>query len=1103
MKITRMLIAGLYMAGVSLAVQAAIGSGNIVSYDTTYNSDTGALLVPCVRVEHPVGGPPSEFYKVDFIHIPAFNLFRINAATTIEPPIVCNALFDVASGVYTDSFPFDEDQVEINLAFLSGLDFTIQDVTFKTAQIDDVEVSEGGFVDIQIPDRIDLSSAQFSHDSVPGLPSFIELIGRSLEINPPVGSMSNYAISIKWGNYVEEFVVQVRSNSQRLSGLNFSIYTGPQDPNKGSFISEEQIQENLLLAESYTDCIRTFGTSNGLAAIPRIAKDIGLCVAAGAWLSADLSANASEIDRLISIGQAGHADILLVGSENMLRGDITEAQLIDYINQVKEAVPNLPVASGAVYSTWLSHPSLVAAVDILFSNIYGYWEGIAADDAIAALHQNFNAVVTIANGKEVILGEVGYPSCGQTIGNAVPSPENSAFYFKNFISWAEAIKVRYFYFSMKDEPWKSSYGEGLAGPCWGIWTDELIMKPGMLEVFEGARVADNWTVSDGGGDVGDGTGDPQLIFTTLPSIGSHENLVGRVLNLDVSDHSVVVYITVNGRIWVKPTAANHLSQIGNNGTFVTDITTGGVDSSAQIVSAFVVPDTYRPPILLGATAFPQELHDNSVLELSVDRTAVDDPADNPTDDPADDPTDDPADDPTDDPAGDPTDDPVDDPTDDPAGDPTDDPVDDSTDYPLVPGPIVFGDTVADTINGGIHSYSMTGTAGDNVLVRMSGLSPSLDPTFRVYRPDGSVICEASRTSRGLLEQVCLLDVTGTFSILISDDDGLNVGAYNLAIQRLNGPAQTTSISIGDTVADTINGGIHSYSMTGTAGDKVLVRMSGLSPSLDPTFRVYRPDGSVICEASRTSRGLLEQVCLLDVTGTFSILISDDDGLNVGAYNLAIQRLNGPAQTTSISIGDTVADTINGGIHSYSMTGTAGDKVLVRMSGLSPSLDPTFRVYRPDGSVICEASRTSRGLLEQVCLLDVTGTFSILISDDDGLNVGAYNLAIQRLNGPAQTTSISIGDTVADTINGGIHSYSMTGTAGDKVLVRMSGLSPSLDPTFRVYRPDGSVICEASRTSRGLLEQVCLLDVTGTFSILISDDDGLNVGAYNLNLERQL
>ncbi|MCX7795236.1 MAG: hypothetical protein N2380_01755 [bacterium] len=89
---------------------------------------------------------------------------------------------------------------------------------------------------------------------------------------------------------------------------------------------------------------------------------------------------------LIEIARRGEADMLIVGSEVLLRNDLTEEQLINYINRVKQAVPSLPVATADVYGELLQHPNVVNAGTVVLPNYYPYWEGIDVRYAISTIH---------------------------------------------------------------------------------------------------------------------------------------------------------------------------------------------------------------------------------------------------------------------------------------------------------------------------------------------------------------------------------------------------------------------------------------------------------------------------------------------------------------------------------------------------------------------------------------------------------------------------------------------------------------------------------------------------------------------------------------------
>lgn len=397
----------------------------------------------------------------------------------------------------------------------------------------------------------------------------------------------------------------------RLEGLNFSPYTAGQDPSHGVVVSEAQVRERMSVIASHTKAIRTFGVVDGLEHAGAIAHDFGLTAVVGAWISSNRAANAVQIDNLVSIAKQGEAEIVVVGSEVILRGDLSVSEVIELIQQVQDRVPDsIPVAYADVYSVWFQNPDLVSAVDVVFSNHYPYWEGVERSQAVRELSFQYAQVAAAAGGREVIISETGWPSAGDTIGAAVPSPSNAAGYFLEFVSWARANGVMYHYFSAFDEGWKTA-SEGPQGAHWGIWDEKGIMKDEMEGVFAGETVTGDWTTQT----IPGGPGTPEISFTLIPVVGSHEDLRGQVLHVTPAEYRVLLYIRVRGRWWTKPTFAEPLTAISSSGRWVTDITTGGVDPEATELAAFLVPATATAPLASGSSVIPPAADSLAVASL--------------------------------------------------------------------------------------------------------------------------------------------------------------------------------------------------------------------------------------------------------------------------------------------------------------------------------------------------------------------------------------------------------------------------------------------------------------------------------------------------------
>jgi exo-beta-1,3-glucanase (GH17 family) len=259
--------------------------------------------------------------------------------------------------------------------------------------------------------------------------------------------------------------------ARRLHGLCFSAYLPGQSPELGTRLSEAQVRARLGLVRPYTRWVRSFSCTDGNEAIPRIAREMGMKTLVGAWLGTDLEKNEAELAGAIAVARAGHADLLAVGNEVLLREDLPEAALIDYLRRAKSALPGVPVSYVDAYYLFVQHPRLVEACDVILANCYPFWEYCPLEQALAYMKEMHARVVRIAGGRPVLISETGWPSAGTPVGEAVPSVENALRYLLATLEWTDAAGIDLFYFAAFDEAWKAG-PEGDRGVTWGLWDQE-------------------------------------------------------------------------------------------------------------------------------------------------------------------------------------------------------------------------------------------------------------------------------------------------------------------------------------------------------------------------------------------------------------------------------------------------------------------------------------------------------------------------------------------------------------------------------------------------------------------------------------------------------
>lgn len=260
-----------------------------------------------------------------------------------------------------------------------------------------------------------------------------------------------------------------------MHGLCFSPYLNGQEP--GTKITEEQIRRRMEIIKPYTKWIRSFSCTDGNELIPAIAHEYGIKTLVGAWLGTSELINEQEITNVIEVAKNGHADIVAVGNEVMYRGDLTEEELLVFMNRVKKEVPNVPIGYVDAYYEFENRPAITDACDVILANCYPFWEGCKLEYSLLYMKDMYHRALKSANGKKVIISETGWPNIGEKFYGAKPSEKNAIKYFLNAQTWSKEEDIDIFYFSSFDEPWKVG-DEGDVGAYWGLWDKDENLKYG-------------------------------------------------------------------------------------------------------------------------------------------------------------------------------------------------------------------------------------------------------------------------------------------------------------------------------------------------------------------------------------------------------------------------------------------------------------------------------------------------------------------------------------------------------------------------------------------------------------------------------------------------
>ena len=261
---------------------------------------------------------------------------------------------------------------------------------------------------------------------------------------------------------------------KKLQCVSYTPFRDGQSPyalDAGLTIPRANIAHDLALLARRFECVRTYSVT-GLEAVPAVAETLGLKVLLGAWVSADPLATQREIEGLIELARR-HPSVVravVVGNEALLRKEVTGEQLAGYIGQVKQALPGVPVTYADVWEFWLKHPQVAPATDFITIHILPYWEDepTAIGDALAHVRAVYRSIAREIPGKDILIGETGWPSAGRPREGARPGIENQARFIRGFVHLAGQEHWQYNLIEAFDQPWKRA-NEGTVGGAWGLY----------------------------------------------------------------------------------------------------------------------------------------------------------------------------------------------------------------------------------------------------------------------------------------------------------------------------------------------------------------------------------------------------------------------------------------------------------------------------------------------------------------------------------------------------------------------------------------------------------------------------------------------------------
>lgn len=302
-----------------------------------------------------------------------------------------------------------------------------------------------------------------------------------------------------WITLVSLLLPLVSAVPVQLYGINYNTRKGPDwEPASTKCKTYLEVTTDLMILSRLTNRIRIlslYDCGQGLQVL-EIAKSLGLQVWLGMWVSFDDDIfYQQEMPLLQDIIQRGLIDDTVlgisVGSEAIYREDVTVDVNIEKKNAAEQllvdnGLGDVPVSICDIAPTYNYKAAVLPNVDVALVNSFPFWEAVPIDFATDYLLEEMLPIYNRAAnlGKDVIMGETGWPSDGYIDGVGTASPELQTQFFVDFYCRMDReLGWSYYYFTGIDNKWRQEQDENntIEGN-WGFMYANLQLKPWFQEL---------------------------------------------------------------------------------------------------------------------------------------------------------------------------------------------------------------------------------------------------------------------------------------------------------------------------------------------------------------------------------------------------------------------------------------------------------------------------------------------------------------------------------------------------------------------------------------------------------------------------------------------
>ncbi|GBL50354.1 hypothetical_protein [Candidozyma auris] len=271
----------------------------------------------------------------------------------------------------------------------------------------------------------------------------------------------------------DSHVAKIAAYAEKGAGITYSPYTKSGQCKTASEVASDiaKLRSFNLIRLYSVDCS---GIQNVVSAMSSSQK-----LYLGVWSIDNLDSDLSNMAQQVNSGSRGWNAVhtVAIGNELVNAGTKTASQVRNAVNEARQWFKsNAPSYNGYIVTVdtlaaVMADSSMCDISDYLAVNCHPYFSGVEASTSGSWLKQQVAQLRSHCNnGKDILVTESGWPSFGNTVGEAVPSLQNQ---FSAVRSLGNVMGSEVIMFTMYNDYWKNP-GSWNVEQHWGIYGDPSV-----------------------------------------------------------------------------------------------------------------------------------------------------------------------------------------------------------------------------------------------------------------------------------------------------------------------------------------------------------------------------------------------------------------------------------------------------------------------------------------------------------------------------------------------------------------------------------------------------------------------------------------------------